>query len=378
MDYYVQNPDKLEGQPKRTIADYVEKKGILVPRRFDSLAEAKRFNGEIFLRSEHVQEYDGASGLLKSFGLSSNYFDVMGSADVEEVRHRYFEREDGITGTPAYKQYCKLLGLNEDDFRQQTSFSIWEALSGVNRTVIADSAIPGRYHVMTYQPEKENRLLNYAVVENGELAQEFIMPLPEEFRNGLRSLVEVYEQVRNLDRFDPNHCPIMEFQTQNGKNYFLQYHRARDSSPSGFALERGLQDGETEVPFVRGATSEDGINCKVTVHYAGAATWDFDPDIEDGSYDFHHSRVFPELRARERKVQMTDCKRLDWELMKFVVNHLQRSKMFKPQVSIIHDIEDVMNGENPDDFYKRSEEGRNAYVDLHIVSDGRKAFVKRI
>ena len=42
MDYYLEDKSRLNGQPKRTIADYVEQKGILVPRRFDTLAEARK------------------------------------------------------------------------------------------------------------------------------------------------------------------------------------------------------------------------------------------------------------------------------------------------------------------------------------------------
>ncbi|MBS3095869.1 hypothetical protein J4480_00345 [Candidatus Woesearchaeota archaeon] len=71
MDYYIQNPERLQGQPKRTIADYVEQNGVLVPRRFDSLAEARKSKKAILLRSEHPQDYDGISGLLDSFQLSN-------------------------------------------------------------------------------------------------------------------------------------------------------------------------------------------------------------------------------------------------------------------------------------------------------------------
>ena len=75
-DHYINNPEELKGQPKRTIADYVEQNGILVPKRFDSLAEARRFDGEVLLRSEHTQDYDGASGMLRSFVLSSNDYPI--------------------------------------------------------------------------------------------------------------------------------------------------------------------------------------------------------------------------------------------------------------------------------------------------------------
>ena len=39
-DFYLQNPAELNGQPKKTIGDYVEQNEILVPRRHASLDEA--------------------------------------------------------------------------------------------------------------------------------------------------------------------------------------------------------------------------------------------------------------------------------------------------------------------------------------------------
>ena len=378
-DFYIENPEALLNQPKRTIGAYVEQNGLLVPRRFDSVAEGRRSHKGILLRSEHSQEYDGVSGLLDSFVLSYSGFPVRGCRDAEEAKQRFFEREDAITGTPHYRQYCKFLGLDEDVFKEQVSFSVWEHLGGYNRTVVADSAIKGRYHVMTHFRSEEKYLFNYAIVENGELKQEFIVSLPDELKDGLRNLIELYEAVRNLNRIDSNHCPIMEFQTHNGKDYFLQYHRARDFSPSEFILDRNLKEGEIEVPFVRGATSKDGMDCKVTVYYKGQETWNFDTDIEDGSYDMHWNQVFPELRVGKRKVQMIDTnEKLEWELMKFVVGHLQTSKLFKPQVSIIHNIEELLGEEESmNDLGKKSRE-ENAYIDLHIVSDGRRAYISRI
>lgn len=378
MDYYIENPERLEGQPKRTIADYVEQNGILVPRRFDSLAEARKSHKTILLRSEHLQEYSGVSGLLNSFELSSTVYPVRDSKDVEEVKERYFAYINKEGEASLYKDYCSFLRLNEDDFKDEVSFSIWECLGGFNRTVVADSAISGRYHVMTHYSTEEKSLSNYAIVEDKKIAQEFINPLPKELRNDLGNLIELYEIVRNLDRFNPNHCPIMEFQTYKRKNYFLQYHRARNFSPSEFTLERALEDGEIEVPFVRGATTKEGMDCKVTVYYATGTNENFDPDIEDGSYDFHYNIVFTELRVRERKVQITNSRRLDMELNKFIVGHLKRSKLFKPQVSIVHNMDDVLDEKSIDDFYEGAKQGRNSYLDLHIVSDGRRCFIRRI
>jgi hypothetical protein len=390
MDYYIENPERLEGQPKRAIADYVEQNGILVPRRFDSLAEARRSHKAVLLRSEHLQEYNGVSGLLNSFQLSSMWpyiseretkkltFSPRGLRSVEEVKQAYFNFEEDTGGCPPYRRYCRLLGLDEDAFVDEVSFSIWEALGGLNRTVVADSAIRGRYHVMTLCCSKDGQLCNYSIVEDGELSQEFIEPLPEDLRSDLANLTRLYETVRNLDRFDPNHCPIMEFQTYKGRNYFLQYHRARDFSPSDFTLERDPADREIEVPFVRGATTEEGMDCKVTLYYARETDWDFSPGIEDGSYDFHSSFVFSELRVRERKVQMNHAYSLQEEISKFVDRHKMISKLFKSQVSIIHNIQDILVDDTLEDLRQRTKSGQNSYIDLHIISDGRRCFIRRI
>jgi len=390
MDYYIENPEKLEGQPKRAIGDYVANNGILVPRRFDSLEEARRSHRAVLLRSEHSQDYDGVSGLLDSFRLSRRMFDVSdpykggnkefsprGIDSIEDIKGLYFRFKESCDEPPNYKEYCKFLGIDEDKFKQDVSFSIWEAMGGINRTVVADSAIPDRYHVRSYINEGNRFYFNHTIVERGRLIQEFIMKLPSEFME-LGKLIETYEAVRNLERFDPNHCPIMEFQTHNGKDYFLQYHRARDFSQSEFALERELKDGESEVMFVRGTTPEEGMDCKVTVCYAIEKELDSDPKIEDGSYDFNCDEIISELRVRNRKVQMINSKRLETEFLKFVGIHMRNSRLFKPQVSIIHDIKDVLHGESLSDYSKMSLSGKNSYLDLHIVSDGRRAFVQRI
>ena len=71
-DYYLEDRSRLNGQPKRTIGDYVESQGILVPRRFDNLVDARKSNKAVLLRSEHSQEYDGAGRhLVLAVALSS-------------------------------------------------------------------------------------------------------------------------------------------------------------------------------------------------------------------------------------------------------------------------------------------------------------------
>ena len=228
---------------------------------------------------------------------------------------------------------------------------------------------------MTNDEQKFGRVRSYVTIENAHVTLMFGY-LPEQQRNGLQQLVDFYEQIRNLDNFDPNHCPIMEFITAGDKNYFLQYHRTRDFSPSEFNLDRDPEKGEFEVPFVRGATPPEGIDCKITVCYLGE--WEFDTMGEDGSYDFHYNVIFPEIVARKRKVQMVGHGNFDKLLSDLTIGHLQRSKVFKPQVSIIHDGDDVLTPDDDEIFDKQLDRGENAHINLHVTSDGRRAFVRRI
>src|SRR3989338_5821979 len=102
VDYYLDDSSKLEGQPKRTIGGYVEQQGILVPRRFDSLQEARRSGMAVICRSEHIQDYDGTSGLLGSPDLSE-FPDTKNESELiaKIIEHLDFRIEP----------YCKLMGL---------------------------------------------------------------------------------------------------------------------------------------------------------------------------------------------------------------------------------------------------------------------------
>ncbi|MDD5182133.1 MAG: hypothetical protein PHC66_03110 [Candidatus Nanoarchaeia archaeon] len=372
-DYFIEHPEALLRQPKATIADYVKQHGILVPRRFATLAQAKASGLEIIARSEHRQDYNGASGVLESPNLE--YYPDITSED--ELKGKIFVKsiKRGHVGS-----YCRLLDTDLNQFKQEVSFSFWEFLTGLNRSVIADSSIPDRYHVMTNSPD--GKVCNYTIFENGKIEKEFCNPLTGELKESLGKLIETYESVRNLPRFDKNHCPIMEFQTVGDKDYFLQYHRTRDFEAAGFVLDRSPKKGEVKVPFVRGATSPEGMKCKVTVYYFDPKReWHFDTGNEDGSYDAHYNYSFSELQARKRKVQLkNDDVCLDMSLLKVIAEHTQKSKIFKPQVSIIHNIEDILRkGETTDDFLEQARStGKNSCMNLYIISDGRKAYIKRL
>lgn len=392
-DFYQQNPEELKGQPKKTIADYVESQGISVPKRFNSLKEARKSHKAIILRSEHTQDYDGVSGLLKSYklsdkqeiGLPPNCFGPRGISTINEVKKEWIKFIEKYKTYKQIKSYCELLEYDEKQFKEEVSFSIWERIGGYERKIIADSSIANRHHITTYFRDNKSHFNNYAVVESGEIIKEYLTPLTKELRKGMNHLIGMYESVRRLENFDSNHCPIVEAKTLDGKNYFLQYHISRDFKEVDFVINRKPTKKEFEVSFVRGATSKEGMDCKVTIFYAerrGKGWGPIDTKEEDGSYDLHHSRVFSEVNVRKRKIQLEDCDKngtLESIFRKLLDGHLEFSKLFKPEVSVINKL-DYLISESEFSMAARisMEESKNQYIDLHVISDGRKAYIKRI
>lgn len=318
VDLYVQDRSLLNGQPKRTIADYVEAQGVLVPRRFDTLREARQSGVKVLCRSEHPQEYDGVSGMLKSKTL-----DKLPDTDEEGLRNELLKEDKRKVFFP--KVFCSYVGLDLDSFLREVSFSYWEKLGGRNRTVVADSSIKWKYHIMSYG--KEDGGVSYAVLQDGKIIAPSFMENPADCLKELHELVSVYEKIRNLDNFDPNHCSIMEFQTVEGKHFFLQYHRARDFKEREFKLEREKEDDEIETLFVRGATSPDGLICKSTLAYAG---WELGinyeewvvPDSEEGSFDMHYNLMFSEIMTKKRKLQVLRSTSLESEMASLAIRHI--------------------------------------------------------
>lgn len=375
-DHYLKNPSELKGQPKKTIADYVESHGILVPKRFNSLQEARSSRLPIICRSEHPQEYNGVSGLLKSPDLD-NFKNVKTERELKErILHNPYLTKD----------YCKWLDIPVSEFLKEVSYSYWEKLEGYNRTIVADDSIKGKYHIMTKYHKNIKWMINYTIFENNKISESFVDPLNPELMESLSSLVELYETVRKLDRFDPNHCPILEVQTLDNKHYFLQYHRSRDFEETKFSIDSEPEDEYRRMLFVRGATPENGITCNTTLTHAfWTHIMDKEisfklPGVEEGSFDIHCGRVYSELMVKKRKLQMIRSDGdIEHELAKLALHHLERSKLFKPQVSAMYKSWEFFTEE---EFSKMGDEAEETDQDqkitLHVISDGRKAYAKRL
>ncbi len=373
-DYYTAHRDELKGKPKRTIADYVKQQGIPAPRCFDSLAEARASGLPILVRSEHAQDYDGVSGLLRSVELSPT--------DKEEML--LLRIRSGDVG-----MYCRLLGLKWDDFKRQVSFSLWEKLEGYNRAVIADTAIWERYHIFTSRrSEGKQGFFNYTIVEGGEVIFNHPEPLPPELQKGNGRVIDAYEKVRHLSRFDPQHCPVVEMQTVGETDFFLQYLRTRDFQASPFVLDRPPGPGEVQALLVRGATPpippEGKVYMTIVLSRAqitGKGVWGEVIREEEGAYTPYAS-AFAELMYPRRQLQVIDYidTTVNTELMYIAKeSHSGRSPLFKPELSVLVNTSSFMSR---DEFNKTwdkcRKEGLDMIINLHVISDGRKAYVKRV
>lgn len=371
MDWYLEDKNRLKGQPKRTIGDYVEQNGILVPKRFDSLDEARASGLAIIARSEHTQDYDGSSGVL-----NSPILDKPEEISYEELKSKMLK--NSMFAVP----YCRLHGINSEDFGKEVSLSFWEHLQGFNSHIITDSAVKERYHITTTGIDsKEGFFFNYVLINKGSVVRNLVQPLPNELMNNLGNLVEIYETVRNLERFDPNHCPIMEFQVSNGKNYFLQYHKTRDFKETTFKLERPVEEGETEAQFVRGATPPEGTTCNALVYYSASYTklWDKIIQTDEASFDFHYNYMYSEAVYRQRKLQLRLFEHsLDWSMAK-LYSHTGLSTMFKPEVYLmINESDNIPGKDERTRMVQGARNGVDQSIKVRVVSDGTRAYIKRI
>lgn len=377
--------------------------GVLVPRRFESLSEALesiKQGKDIVVRSEHPSEYAGASGLLETHLLNAKRIEkgkafcgengaVIDWTNFEKDPNDYKAREEIINKTfgsldtldqsafeenlrrlsqKDVRRYCKLLGLDIYQFSKEISFSYWERISGFNRSIVADSAVSNRYHIFTTRTNKydtsDNFFHNHAIVDNGEIVLDNPVRMTDEIKSGIGDVVSFYEKIRNTEGFDPEHCPLVEFQTFENQNYFLQYHRTRDSELSKWNLERGLEEGELEVAFVRGATPPEGLILNASIYLPGTDLKV--KDKEEAAFDFQWNITLSEIMSRRRRVNFSNKSLLDLTLLS-IDAHLPKSKMFNPEIFVSIDID----GEGiSKDFYSKKS------VKLRLVSDGRKAYVK--
>lgn len=394
-------------QSKREVAEYVESQGgILVPQRFAGLDTALASGKPFIVRSEHPQDYDGASGVFESLLVSPDIIEAarknleneiwsddefrpgrdhngvarllvgIGQITQEDLEAKYAQ----ATYSNAL-EYCSIMGISLESFMAQTTYSYWEAIPGVNRAVVADTSIKGRYHIFSdYEhagmaPVKGEYWQNYIIVEDGKIVMGAPRDLPEDNLDAIQGLIGTYEGIRNLDRFSTSNCPIVEIQSNGTSQYFLQYLIGRDFKAPEFDLERDPEKDEISATLAIGTTPPEGLDVEVTYIELFSPNYEL-PTTEAVLNKFVHP-MFVEPLVKSTRVQIIPTGGSD-EIFAKSRGHTPRSILFKPEISVLflmRDLEKIMSSKTG---YPRVdyESGKNTFR-VRIVSDGRRAYLKR-
>lgn len=373
VDYYLTHRPR---QPKRVIAEYVSRNGVLVPRIFDTLAEALQADTFFIARSEHTQDYDGVSGLLTSKVIKKGSTWGLVKKPQEEFEAKLRTKDIGVVET-----YCSMYGLDPKSFVDSTSYSYWEYIPGVKRVVAADSAILNRYHIFSYMPSDSTQdgVNHYTILEDGKTVLSASYDLEPEYSQAFPALIEVYDRVRHLPNFNPKNCPVMEMKTYQGQIYFLQYLLTQPFKPAAFVLDREPKADEIEAILVRGVTGSEGRIYQVK---AGCALEEFEDWRLDGveaSLDTYQFELYHEFTSKQRQAMFitSDMAKVTTEVN---TRHFMRSKLFKPPLSVVLDRDEAdqrifakygYNGKSYSDSMPH-------VVNFWVISDGRRAYVKPI
>ncbi len=420
--------------PKRQVGDYVENEGFAVPRRFDTLDDALKVvkaGGRIAIRSEHPDEYDGASGLMQTYILDSDSpdeavrtFERYGDFDIDEQVHEsqnrsamtgrgempgYATMTDVVLGVALHeptdvtlrrlkelnghrhtvRRYADITGRRETEFMGKANFSFWEYVPGLNATVVADTAVDNRYHIFADRSDRKPVYMGWKIAndEGNSIAgkPDDAVLTPEV----TAQLVNTYEQIRNLPHFDSNHCPIMELQLdENGQIWFLQYHRTQDFKATHALLDPAdfsTQEGWQKADGVRGAL-DSPATMKTALWYPEKYGTTLKgrvgrtlPESEDAAVDWHWDLALTEALSRHRLGYVADNSLNDL-YRGFAVAHGPRSRWFKPQSAIACNDKGLDNL-IPETLKKEisltvHREHRLARVVLDVAVDGTSGYVR--
>jgi len=301
----------------------------------------------------------------------------------------------------AFVAYSAKVDADVNEVLSEQSYTFWEYIEGINHTVIRDKDIENRYYIVSkgsYEEWWEDKsYYDMVIIQDWEVVREWgyfgahkSWTLSEDAREiefkwifNHNSLIQKYERIRGLPKFDPNHYPIMEFQSSlTGQEYFLQSHRGCDiTSKEDFTLNRELEEWEIELEFFRGVTSPEWIIVETGSYYVSdgkEGNWSYPVCEEEASFDMHYDHIFSQIMARKRQVQFWNYKSFDWETMCINSGHASIAEMFK--ADIYAPLPDEMFKWIP--FWKISDITSSMWVPykikLRVISDGKRCFVKRI
>ena len=393
QDYYLLNPPR---QPKREIAEYVGGH----PRIFDGHKEGRKASDKGIrtrARSEHWQDYFGVSGMVDSPlldqiphiknekqlkdlmrygeiapapGMNIGEYRLVNDVWVQYTPPQEYVRKPTISTLNAqdYFDALKLPESARERFWKDMSFSYWEELGGYNLTIVADSAIANKHHIMV----RSKPYCGYAAFEGGKLVYSG-SSVPNEIVENARKIIGFYENKRNLPRFDSANCPIIEAQLVRSNVWFLQYLKAQPFEHAAFSLDRPPAKNELVAEFTRGATVPGGSLYMIRAYDSTSppSKWAKPfphQDKKDGIFDHALNVMLREIALRTKHISIKfEPYGLGTELDR-AVTHNGISGLFKPKISLIFKMADW----HIIDAYM----GLRKDIPVWLEADGNKAYLK--
>lgn len=298
-------------------------------------------------------------------------------------------------------QYAEKLDTDVNDVLSEQSFSISEYIKGINHTVLVDKDISWKYYIVSNWYfdvwEESQTYMDMIIIQDWEIIENwgsFFARKKWTLDHNSRQikdrrvfdhmkLIEEYEKIRNLDKFDCNHAPIMEFQTWfDEQQYFLQYHKwAESRKKERFILDRELKEWEFESPFFRWVTWPEWLTMDVWTYYFSDETkswWALTLEDEEASFDFHYDDIFTQLMIRKRKAQFDSFTNFQWQSMLLCSGHTRIAEVFKPDIYVWIPKE-VMNEINFTKMFEITNAMEKWFkLKMHVVSDWKRCIVKII
>lgn len=383
-DHYVNNPPQ---KPKFEIGGYFESRGFFVPSRFAEVDEAYESPSGFLYRSEHRLEYAGPSDLFTTVTVLPEDYgnDFVFTREEWQIFQRNEHKQH-------YDLFPKAYGYDPHLFAIGVDFSLWELVDGINRFMFADPVNEGQYYVgssgLIHSFDRRKPILGhrnqYSLHQISYdstpvlLAHHGDHPSWPVGYGSPSELIDLYEMIRELNRFDPDHIPIVEFQSDplEGIQWTLQYHRGRDRQKKLFTLaENDIPPSAIRFDHVMGSTAPDGEDVEVAIAHADGTPINF-----SGNY------AKAEVLARSNVPVLLAARNLKTIYCAGVMQHGSRSLWAKPPLSLFIETEGKW-GEQANIPISLTRNTRIkevtpgveiAFAPMRVVSDGNIAFATAI
>lgn len=380
-------------QPKREIGEYVAERGFKVPL-IGNLEEWQQAvdDGTAMIRSEMSQDYDGFSGLLSSAVLTKEHRRLLPLGEISDDLRVQMEELvlDGLrNGDLSPAEYMRLFEWPANrDFIDGDANSIgvpspldsfptaseWQYVSGTNLRVFRDPVVDGRYHMGTKPRSGYEMGWQVDQKQHGESLSYERM----EREIPLRQVIEFYEEIRALPRFDNEQAPLIEAQFDNeGELHFLQYLKTGQRLRPTEAFEIPTPGGAVRARNVRGATAPEGKELRIYL-----APDKITKHMRDQGFFFDIFRPNP---FAQQCMSMVGSVVIHEAYVSLKGNHFETSPMYRPEVAMgligcegvenarkLRELMVLAHGRHINDRPQRG----HAYIDAKITSNGREAAIE--